>query len=64
MVVIPDLKHNGFKEVTIPRPSELVRAYGLNRPGTRFSEDEVIAVDKNKVEQVASIEKEMFEPEK
>lgn len=61
MVIIPTLKHNAFKEVTIPRASELVKAYGLTKTGQNYSGDDFLNPNASKVDQVAEVAREAFE---
>lgn len=58
MVIIPSLKHNAFKEVVIPRPSALVKAFGLTRPGTKFSADKFLNPSDSKIDNLAQVAKE------
>lgn len=64
MYVLSSYKHNRFQKVDIPRNSELVRAFGLTRPGSQYSGDEFVKPNASKIDQVAQVEKEAFEPEK
>lgn len=61
MVTVDTLKHNKFRKVSIPKPSELVKAYGLHHPGNRYSGDEVLNPNENKIDQVSKVAKEAFE---
>ena len=61
MVIIEELKHNSFKEVTIPRPSELVRSYGLTKPAGKWSGDEFLNPSESKLDQIDRVNKEAFE---
>lgn len=61
MVIIPPMKHNAFREVSIPQASELVAAYGLTRPGSKYSGDEYLDPSASKLDQVKAVAKEAFE---
>lgn len=64
MVIIPTLKHNAFKEVVIPRPSALVKAFGLTRPGTKFSADKFLNPSDSKIDNLTQVARENEEYEK
>lgn len=57
MVIIPELKHNRFQEVSIPRPIELYKQYGLTKVVNhdRYSGDEFLSPDQSKVDIAASV---------
>ena len=61
MVIVPSLKHNKFKPVTIPRASELVKAYGLTKTGQHYSGDEFLDPGASKMDNVAQVAANAFE---
>lgn len=63
MVIISSLKHNSFKDVSIPSAGQLVAAYGLNRPGSKYSGEEYLSSSLSKVDQAKAVASEVFEQE-
>lgn len=63
MVIISEMKHNAFREVSIPRPAKLVAQFGLTRPGQRYSGEAFLSPSQDKIQAVSSVSKEAFESE-
>lgn len=63
MIILEGLKHNQFKEVSIPRPSELVKSYGLTTDSNKYSGEEFVDPSKSKIESIEEVAQEVFEPE-
>lgn len=59
MYAIPELKHNRFQQVDIPRPSELFKATGGKAVGQSYSGDEVVPQDSSKVAEAAKVNAEI-----
>lgn len=58
MVIVPDLKHNAFRPVSVPKASELVRAFGLSHPGTKYSGDQFLDPSSSKIDSASEVAKE------
>lgn len=63
MVTIPKLKVNNFKEVSIPKPSDLFARFGFSNKKGTYSGDENALPSGSKVEQIAQVEKIAIEEE-
>lgn len=64
MVVIEKLKHNRFQQVTIPKPIELYKQYGLTKSMTavNYSGDDYLDPNLSKVDVAKLVSREAFEP--
>lgn len=64
MRIIPELKHNKFRSVSIPKPIALYKQYGLasKLDSSGYSGDEYLDPSKSKVEAAQEVSQEFFEP--
>lgn len=59
MYAIPELKHNRFQQVDIPKPSELFKTTGGHAVGQSYSGDDYVPQDSTKVAEAAKVNKEI-----
>lgn len=66
MRIIPELKHNKFEQVSIPKPATLYKQFGLatSLDSSKYSGDEVLDSSMSKVDMAAAVSREAFEEEK
>lgn len=59
MFVVDTLRHNRFKEVDVPSPSELYKKLGFGRGTEKSSGQEFLNPEQNKIDQAAAVQSEI-----
>lgn len=61
MYIIDTLKHNAFKEVDVPSPSELYKKLGFGRGSQKTSGEEFLDPSLSKIQQAQEVQREVDE---
>lgn len=59
MFVVDTLRHNRFKEVDVPSPSQLYQKLGFGRGTEKSSGEEFLNPEQSKIDQAAAVQKEI-----